>query len=1035
MGIADWLGWMGRAPGVQADAPEPSIVFSSDIPTPVDDYITAQQVAEAALEAPVTKKMALSADAVLRGRNLLCSFSTLPLQVHDHRGKRVESKLLKQIDPNTANVVTLAGTIEDLVFEAYAWWRCTAWDANGFPTSAEKLDAATVTMNPPADHAKGLRTLPSGQKLPVGTVWVEGVETPVRDALGRPVMIRFDSPNPGVLRAAARAIRHLLLLQNSGIKYADNTRAQEYFRPADDTADPLNETEIKKLLDDWKQQRKLRQTGYVNAALKLEQVDVMSPVELQLIDILRNAIIGVANAMGLDPEDLGVSTTSRTYQNGVDRRQDRINDVFAPYMSAITDRLSMADVTRRGHVVSFVLDNYMKADPKTRWECYQIAVAIGAMSIAEVRAMEGLDPSPELEKIAKDKASQTAAAATDELSQRRQKLAASAPASVAFSRVNGAAGEDPDHDTITFALDEEEQALFSVDLGNRTITGLIVPWNKVAQASYSKWRFRKDSLAWSSPSRVKLNMDHNRTDAVGYATKIWQTSHGLMATFKITTHPRGDEALLLADEKVKDGFSIETAFPKGAASWTMVEVGDDYVRDVSSGQLTGCALTAAPSFDDARVMTVKASRTNDRKDGPTMDPEENNGGGVGTLQMSAEVQAAFSTAVTEGVRAALEVQGAQFQEAVTALIEAQQRPGEVNPGGAGTARFDVTEAPVYRFDGIRGEHDFSTDLVAAHKNQDYEALARANKFIGENFSNRELNKRVARMAADFAVTTANVASLNPNINRPDMYVDQLTYPTPIWDAIKKGAIADNTPFVLPKFNTSSDLVGDHVQGTEPTPGALTTTSQTITPTAISGKVEVTREAWDQGGNPQLSTILWRQMVRAWDEALEQAAATLLEGLTVTTVTLTTAAVDEALVGEVEGALADLHFIRGGFRFQDFFLEKGLYKRLADAKDNDGRKLLPVVGPQNADGSAGPLLASLNVAGLPGRPSWALPYTAGAANDSYIFNREDVHGWASAPQRLDFEYRVAFVDIAIWGYKALACTRTDGVRKFAYDEIA
>lgn len=1015
--------------------PEPSVVFSSDIPTPVDDYIAAQQL-ESSLEAPVSKKKALSADAVLRGRNLLCSFSTLPLVVHDARGKRVRSSLLQQIDPNTANVVVLASTVEDLVLEGYAWWRATAWDSNGFPTSAEKLDAHTVSMNPPADHAKGLRTLPSEQKLPVGTVYVEGIPTPVRDALGRPVMIRFDSPNPGVLRAAARSIRHLLLLQNSGIKYADNTRAQEYFRPADDSADPLGDTEIVELLNKWKEQRKLRQTGYVPAAMKLEQVDVMSPVELQLIDILRNAVVGVANAMGLDPEDLGVSTTSRTYQNGVDRRQDRINDVFAPYMSAITHRLSMADVTRRGHTVSFFLNDYMKADPKTRWECHEIAVRIGAMNIAEVRAMEGLDPNPELERAAKSRAAaESNAAATDELAQRRQKLSASAPSSVSFSRVNGTADEDPDHDTITFALDEDEQALFSVDLGNRTITGLIVPWNKVAQASYSKWRFRRDSLAWSSPSRVKLNMDHNRTDAVGYAQKIWATNHGLMATFKITTHPRGDEALLLADEKVKDGFSIETAFPKGAASWTMAEVGDDYVRDVSSGQLTGCALTAAPSFDDARVMTVKASRTNHRKDGPTMDPEENNGGGVGTLEMSADVQAAFTAAVTAGVAAAMEQQGAQFQDAVQALIEAQQRPGVVNPGGPGTAQFEVNEAPVYRFDGIRGEHDFSSDLVAAHKNQDYEALKRANTFIAENFTNRELNKRVARMAADFAVTTANVASLNPNINRPDMYVDQLTYPTPLWDAIKKGAIADNTPFVLPKFNTSSGLVADHVQGTEPTPGALTTTSQTITPTAISGKVEVTREAWDQGGNPQLSTILWRQMVRAWDEALEQAAATLLEGLTVTTVTLTTAAVDEALVGEVEGALADLHFIRGGFRFQDFFLEKGLYKRLADAKDNDGRKLLPVIGPQNADGSAGPLLASLNIAGLPGRPSWALPYTAGAANDSYIFNREDVHGWASPPQRLDFEYRVAFVDIAIWGYKALACTRTDGVRKFAYDETA
>jgi phage head maturation protease len=1031
--LGDWFGWMGRAPGASDDAPEPSIRFSTDIPTPIDSAIAATQRPEYQFEQPVTKRMALSADVVLRGRNLLCSFSTLPMHVRDGKGKRVENNLLKQIDPNTPNVVTMAGTVEDLVFEGYAWWRCTAWDSAGFPTSAEKLDANTVTMNPPSDHAKGLRTLPSEQKLPVGTVYVEGVPTPVRDSLGRPVLIRFDSPNPGVLRAAARSIRHLLLLQNSGVRYADNTRAQDYFTP-DPNADPLSKTDIVELLDAWHKARKTNTTGYVPGSMELKQVDVLSPVELQLIDILKNAIIGVANAMGLDAEDLNVSTTSRTYQNGVDRRQDRINDVFSMYMSAITDRLSMNDVTRRGHAVSFFLNNYLKADPATRWACHKIAVEIGAMDIAEVREVEGLDPNPELERRAKEQrtAAQKPPAAPDELAPRRAKVAATAPVSAAFSRVNGMETETDDV-TLTFAVDDDDAELFSADLDKRTITGLMVPWGKVNSGTFAKWRFGKDSLKWTDTTRIKLNLDHDRRNAVGYAQKVWSTSRGLMGTFKIGRGDEGDKALINAEDKVKDGFSIEVSFPAGAESWSITEAGDDFVRDVHNGQLTGCALTAAPSFDDARLTSVRASRN--ERTGPMADEDKNKGGGVGTLELSETAAAAFSTAVTAGVTAATEAMGAQFeafQESLKDLIEAQQRPEAVDPAtGKRVAQFEVKEAPCYRFDGIRGDHDFSSDLVAAHKNKDYEALNRAQKFLGEYFSDREYNRRVA----EFAVTTSNVASINPSINRPDMYVDQLQYPTPIWDAIKKGSIADNTPFVLPKFNTSSGLVGDHVQGTEPTPGALTTTSQTITPSAVSGKVEITREAWDQGGNPQLSTILWRQMVRAWDEALEQGAASLLEGLTVATITLTDGAEDDVLVDEVTGAIVDLHFIRGGFRFQDFFLEKGLYKKLSQAKDADGRKLLPILGPQNADGSAGPLMASLNVAGLAGRPAWALPYTTNVESDSYIFNREDVHGWASAPQRLDFEYRVAFVDIAIWGYKAFACTRTDGVRKFAYDDNA
>lgn len=1015
MGLRNWLGWVSRAPGAVDIAPEPSATFSVDLATPVDSYITAQQV-DTTINAPLTRDKALTVEAVLRGRNLICSVATLPLVQRDGRGKLVDSPFLAQLDANIANVVMLATTLEDLIFDAVSWWKVTAWDSGGFPTKATKLDANTVSVTPPSDISKGLRTLPSGTKLPMGTVWVEGQPQPIRDALGRPLILRFDSPNPGLSKHAARAIRRLLLLGSASARYADNPRAQDFFTPSDPTADPLEDEDIIELLDGWHLQRQRGRTAYVPAALKYNTVEMLSPAEIRILEMIEAAERAIANAMGLEPEDLGLSTTSRTYNNAVDRRKDRINDVLSPYMLAITQRLSMGDVTRRGHTVVFNVDDYLKADPLTRWQTHKIAVDMGAMTIAEVRDVEDLDPNPELEKRAAQAAQAPKPSVPDELASRR--AVASAPAAA----VNFEALGD-DHVSLTFAVDDETRAEFSTDLDKRTITGLMVPWNKASRdsRSYSMWRFKRDSLKWTDPSRVKLNLDHRRTDAVAYAQKIWSTPKGLMATFKVTRAAVGDEALILAEDKVKDGFSIEVDFPGGSAGWTLVEDGADLVRDVHDGALSGCALTAAPSFDDARLTSVRASRNtdDDRKDGPM--PEDNKPEGGGTLTLSAEASAAFAQVVS----AALAEQGAANATLMQQLIDAQQKPEVIEPQGPGVARFSVNEAAPYRFDGLRGEHDFSSDLIAGHVSKDHEALQRATKYVSEFFQARE--------QALFAITTGNVASLNPSINRPDMYVDQLTYQTPIWDAIRKGTIGDNTPFVLPKFNTSSGLVADHVQGTEPTPGALTTTSQTITPSAVSGKVEVTREAWDQGGNPQLSQIIWRQMLRAWDEALEQGAAALLEAQTVTTITLTDGAVDKALAKEVKSALAALHFIRGGFRFRDFVLESGLYRALANAVDDTGRPLFPVLAPQNADGSLSELFAALNLGGLAGKPAWALPYVGGSENDSYLFNREDVHGWASAPSRLDFEYRLAFVDIGIWGYKAFAVTRTDGIRKFAYDE--
>jgi phage head maturation protease len=983
-------------------AVQPVTRFSIDLVTPLDDVI---QAAASVSTSRISRRAALSVPAVLRGRNLLCSIATLPLVTRDRMSNEVPSPLLDQIDPNVANPIVLAQTVEDLVFDAISWWRVTARNAAGWPTSAVHCDVHTVSLEPPAEKWREARTLPSGQQLPGGSVWVNGVEVAGRD------MIRFDSPNPPLREAAARPIRRALLLEKASEMYASDPRPQDYFTPGEG-ADPADDDEIEEILDTWRQARRERSTAYVPASLKYNSVDSPSPADLQLSELEKQATIGLANAMGIDPEDLGVSTTTRTYANATDRRRDRINDTMAPYMLAITARLSMNDVTRKGHRVEFDLDDYLRADPLTRWQTYEIALRNEAISVAEVRAEERL-PAVPVEPSARNRTRNPKPQEVAGMPNARTE--ATAPAALQFSTDQAA------HETLTFALSDAERAEFSVNAEQRTITGMIVPWNKVATASFARWRFKKDSLKWTDPTRVKLNLEHNRRDSMAYAEKLWSTDAGLMGTFKVDRSDEGNKALLKAEDKVLDGFSIEVDFPGGSASWVLSD--DDYpVRDVHDGHLSGCALTAAPSFDDARVTGVRASRNERNRDmsGTTGTEQETP---AAAPVLGPEAVAAFTAAVE-----AFTAQTGQVGEAITALVEAQQNnegPANVDPT-QGTAQFTVNEEPIYRFDGSRGKHDFSTDVIAGLKDGDAEALKRATDWINENFG---------RARAQFAVTTSNVASLNPNVQRPDLYVDQLQYPTPIWDAIRKGTLDDATPFVLPKFNTSSGLVGDHTQGTEPTAGALTTTSQTITPTAVSGKVEITREAWDQGGNPQLSTIVWRQMVRAYDEALEQAAAALLAGLTVTTVTLTDGAVNKALAAEVKSALAGLHFVRGGFRFRDFVLEAGLYTALSEAADDTGRPLFPVIGATNADGQAGTLFGSLNIAGLAGRPAWALPYTGGAENASYLFNREDVHGWATTPRRLDFEYRMAMVDIGIWGYKALACTRTDGVRKFAYDETA
>lgn len=706
---------------------------------------------------------ALTVPAVLRGRNLICSISTLPLRTRNRDLVTVRTPFLEQIDENVPNVVTMSQTLEDLIFESIAWWRITARFADGFPASAMYVNATSVSLVPPSGTQP--QTLPSGLP-PKGTVWIDGKPVPATD------MIRFDSPNPALLKAAGRSIRRAILLEETAMMYARDPRALEFFTPTDG-ADPVDDDDVREILDEWEDSRRRNAAGYVPAALKHNTVDAISPADLQLAELQKQVTIDIANALGLDSEDLQVSTTSRTYANATDRRRDRINDTLSPYMQAITDRLSMNDVTKRGNKVSFELDEYMRADPATRWNTYEVGLRNKIVSVEEVRETEGLSVIPV---------------------ERSTQIAARESAPVAkFS---------DDSAYVSFEVDEPELQ-FRVNREKRTISGMLVPWDKVGTSMGVKWEFGEDSLEWVDEARVKLNRDHDKKQAVGVAIRLQSTPKGLDGSFRIARGEEGDRVLSLAEDGVLDGFSVEVPIDDVEFSWVRASENDP-IRKVTRGKLAGVAITSRPAFDDARVSSIAATR-----DGDNPMPEEVlETSGATAQEPNNETLATFTSAV-EALTSAVN----QFSERPVAVDQTRQ-----------TASTSVNEGPIYRFDGIGNDYDFSSDLISGSKG-DGEALQRVERFMEAQF-----------------VDSTDTGALNPDRQRPDLYVDQLDFVLPIYNSIRKGSIPDNTPFVLPKFASSSGLVSDHSEGVEPTNGAFSATSQTITPSPVSGKVEVTSVA-------------------------------------------------------------------------------------------------------------------------------------------------------------------------------------------------
>lgn len=310
----------------------------------------------------VSRIEAIQVPAVKRVRDLIPgSLGTLPLRLVGPDKRDAPWPLLEQPEKAVPRSVTMARTFEDMLFEGVAWWRVTEFGWHGYPIKAERVSPGRVQTSD-------------------GKVYVDGKVVPDAN------LIKFESPNDPLLVAGARAIRTALKLDSAAANYAEEPMPQGMFEPREN-ADPADDDEIVDMLDAWGAARRTRSTAYVPAALKYTPLQ-WNPEQLQLADQRQHAVLEIARCAGVDPEDLGVSTTSRTYQNGVDRRKDFLDFTCGAYISAVQDRLSMADVTQRGYVARFDLAGFLRSNLKERLEAYEIGLRVGAYDQGEIRQLE-----------------------------------------------------------------------------------------------------------------------------------------------------------------------------------------------------------------------------------------------------------------------------------------------------------------------------------------------------------------------------------------------------------------------------------------------------------------------------------------------------------------------------------------------------------------------------------------------------------------------------------------------------------------------
>jgi HK97 family phage prohead protease/HK97 family phage major capsid protein len=991
----------------------------------------------------ISREEALQVPAVLRSRNLICgTLASLPHVIHGPDRREINNTYLLggNIDPDIPNSVVWAQTYEDLLFEGIAWWRVTKFGWHGFPVEARHVPVGSVNVAGTSALPSQMRISPD-QPFPIdGQVYIDGYPVDDRE------IIRFDSPNPPLLRHAARAIRTCLLLDQTAALYAKEPLPLGVFEPAEgadglstepgSANDGTDRSEVQAVLDEWETARRERAWGYLQG-MKANVLQ-WNPEQLQLADQRQHAVLEIARAAGVDPEDLGVSTTSRTYQNGETRRQDLLDFTLGAYVSPVQDRLSMRDVVPRGYQAKVKFGGFLRSDTKTRMDTYKVGLEVGAYTEEEIRELEDRPPLTPAQRAARRPTlrpmpDQTPAGATQ---QEREEIR------VERETVRFSAGE-----TVRVQFDASNTEDFQVDTQRRTIVGLLLPWGKIANNGMGKWRFTQGSVNWSDVSRIKLNMHHDNHDLIGVATRLQSSSRGLMGTFKVGRGPEGDRALEKAEDGILDGFSVEVDFDS-FDSW-QPDPTDESVRLVHQATLRGVALTGTPAFDDARLTSVKASRDNQPK-GTTMTTTPVATGQPnasfdfdGYMTGLADKMTESHKKLTEELATSL---GESFSAGIKAALEDISAPQD-GPQPVRAARFTVTrEAPVYSLDGAGDS--LVRDAWYAAREHDHEALERLRKFRMQSEDVAKLARQALRftqapgMSAQFAtVTTGTASQVIPPGYRPDLFVPMLSQGRPMVSACSQGTIANATPFVVPVFGSVTSASADHVEGVNPTDGTLTFTTKTVTPGAISGKLVLTREIVDSS-NPAIDQIAFNAMRESYARQTETKLYTLVNGANGAGGTITSGFVPSgaqastfvgstgtppALIGGIRGQLAKYPFNRFAAP-QVGLMGQNATSILATATDSTGRPIFPSIGAMNSSGIGNAVQQGWNVDGLPFIPAWAMTGVAAGDTQIAILNALDIWVWESPLLTFRYEEKSgpALIELALFGYFATHLLRPVGL---------
>ena len=371
--------------------------------------------------------------------------------------------------------------------------------------------------------------------------------------------------------------------------------------------------------------------------------------------------------------------------------------------------------------------------------------------------------------------------------------------------------------------------------------------------------------------------------------------------------------------------------------------------------------------------------------------------------------------ILDGLRTQMEPLGSRLIElretddrrfaAVRAMADAPNVPG--------SDRLPVvqvrSEPDIYRRDGDpNGERtSFFRDLLHAQLDHDRDA--------GQRLERHAMQLRAAG-------TTTTGAGVVPPVWLFEEFAIIAHGARPWADTLRRVGITDANPVNIGIQQTPGAVVGvQSPENTVPSDGNFNATVLTTSPKTYTGKVDVSRQLVD-GSNPAIDGIIYADVMGAYNEQIESAVVTAIEGAASYAATILypgTAPVYTQLVDCFIDAGASIRKHRKAPP-RVVFCSEGAWAFISKEKDTAGRPLVVTGyhGPMNAYGLGDAITygqVAGEVVGLNVVPTWA----QAADNHLFVAKADDLLLLESST--FNFRYEEVLgpesIRLGVWGYAA------------------